>query len=92
MDAYNYSDNLIKLLQSSEAILKISKEFNDLKDNNERIIFAENLLKEHNFMPNIEQYKLVKSNKKADEFRSDVGNRFYKEKKFEEALLFYNKR
>jgi hypothetical protein len=91
MDAYDYSDKLSDSLLADGTVVDISKKFQELEDNNERILFAEEVLKKHNLIPNFEELKLKKNNKFSDEFRND-GNQFYKDKNFQKALEMYNKR
>lgn len=91
MDAYDYSDKLSDSLLATGTVVVISKEFQGIKDNSERIQFSEKLLKKHNLIPKFEELKLKKDGEKSDSFRCD-GNRFYKEKNFMKSLEMYNRR
>lgn len=65
--------------------------FQKLEDNNERVLFIENLLRKYNLIPNFDGWKLKKDMVISDVYRNE-GNKFYREKKFLDALEHYNKR
>ena len=89
-DAYDYTDLLREKLVASGNIVELSKEFNNIKDNSERVKFLERLLLEHNLIPNAEDFKKLKDNAISKDFR-DKGNKFYSSRKYVEALEHYNK-
>lgn len=89
-DAYDYTDLLRDKLVASGNIVDISKEFNSIKDNSERVKFLESLLLEHNLVPKAEDFKKPKCNAISKDLR-DQGNKFYNGRRYVEALENYNK-
>lgn len=89
-DAYDYTDLLREKLAATGNIVEISKEFNNIKDNSERVNFLESLLLEYNLIPNVEDFKKPKNNVISKDFR-DKGNKFYSGRHYVEALENYNK-
>ncbi|KAL7024665.1 hypothetical protein ACKWTF_013151 [Chironomus riparius] len=89
-DAYDYTDLLREKLVASGNIVELSKEFNNIKDNSERVKFLERLLLENNLIPKAEDFKKPKDNAISKDFR-DIGNKFYSNRQYIEALEYYNK-
>lgn len=70
---------------------KAMQEFHAKKDINQKVLFVEKLYKEHNVLPNFEEWKEKKDPAKSDLCRNE-GNKFFREKKFMDALKYYNER
>lgn len=80
------------LLTKNGSFDKTIAEFNAKRNDSERVVFLEQLLKKHNLIPDFLTSKLKeKDSEKAEHCRSD-GNKSYSKKKFLEALMFYNGR
>lgn len=78
---------LCRELSKTNEVQRISKEFNALKTNYERVTFSYNLLKIHHYMPNIVKDK--KSDIEAIELKHQ-GNSLFEAKKYYEAFRKYN--
>ncbi|XP_070508849.1 SET and MYND domain-containing protein DDB_G0273589-like [Chironomus tepperi] len=88
-DAYDFTDILRQKLIESGNIVELSKEFNNIKDNSERVKFLERLLLEYNLIPKAEDFKRPKNDAISKDFR-DKGNKFYSNRHYIEALENYN--
>lgn len=85
-----YSHLFQLLIKSGKAESDIYK-FEALTDNNQRVLFVENLLVEHDLIPKFETFK-QKKNVAASNLYRNAGNDFYKKRQFVEALDRYNMR
>ncbi|CAO1442530.1 unnamed protein product [Diamesa hyperborea] len=89
-EAYDYTDHLKTILVKKNLVIDLSKKFKQIKDNSDRVKFCENLLQEHDLIPDYENNVVHKSKENADKYRNE-GNKLYSAKKYVEALLCYNK-
>lgn len=89
-DAYDYTDALIKKLQTADKLLNVSIEFKDIQNNAERIKFLEKLLVDNNLIPKIQDFFNPKNTQKSTNYRIE-GNERFKNRDFLNALLCYNK-
>lgn len=83
--------NLLDLLVATGKLVKTFEEFCEIKDYNQKVLFSENLLKEHNLIPNYEERKQRKDAANSNMYRNE-GNECYMQNRFMEALELYNKR
>ena len=88
-DVYNYTDKLKEVLVKQGTVLDISKKFKDINKNSDRIRFLQKLLLDNNLTADGGKLKLNKSNGIAESCRA-TGNKFYSNKQFLDALVFYN--
>lgn len=86
-------NSYIKSLVASPANNQIEKEFCALKDDYQRIVYAEKFFEEHSLLTeSLDPPKLSsKDNEKSEELRV-LGNECYKQGKYKEALVYYNQR
>ncbi len=86
------STNLVSTLIKTDNRQKL-EEFKKIKDNNQKILFCEALLKDHNLIPKFDNFKdLVKKDALKSELYRNQGNKCYREKNFTGALEYYNRR
>lgn len=90
-EAEKQSQKLIHLLEIAGKLDTTTQKLRALKDNNEKVLYVENLLKKHNLLLNFEEWKEKKDPAKSDLYRNE-GNKCYREKKIMTALACYNRR
>lgn len=90
IEAYDYTDELTNRLLMKRAVVEVSKEFQEITDNAERIKFMQKLMATEDLLPKYSRLKVKKSNALADRFRA-LGNDSYKARNNYDALLQYNK-
>ncbi len=69
----------------------VLKEFNDITDCNQKVLYMEQLLKEYNLIPNLKIFTERKDQVIAEKYRN-AGNEYFKKKQMQEALEKYNER
>lgn len=89
-DAYDYTDKLLKTLVNERIVNAVSKEFNEIKDNAERVKHLEKILIQYKLIPKLANFHVPKNSQISTNYRKE-GNKFYKNRQFIEALECYNK-
>lgn len=94
-DELNESDRqfeeLCNMLEISEEMSRTLEEFSKIKDNNQKVLFVENLQKNHKLIPDFKQWKQKKDPVKSKLYH-DEGNKCFRENKFLDAFEWFNKR
>lgn len=85
------AEKLKELLVSSESFDDTIEELVRKPDDNQRVLFLEELLKKHDFMPKFNEWKLEKNPLTSKLYR-DKGNTLFNEEKYMDATLSYNSR
>lgn len=90
VDAYDTADELKNRLLVNRTVTQVTKEFQMITDNSERIKYLHKLLEEENLFPKYSILKEKKSNDLANRYRNQ-GNEYYKARNNYDALIYYNK-
>lgn len=88
-DIYKFADQLEELIKKHGKDQSVSRDFNNLHENAQRVRFAQNLLNDYKLIADSGKLSLPKSNAISDSCR-DRGNQFYLKSEFLNALDAYN--
>jgi hypothetical protein len=81
---------LKKMLEKRDEYKTVLKKLEETPNFNEKVLLLEEILKQHDLIPNFEKFKEKKSQEVSDNRESS--NKFYEKRKFVYSLVIYNKR